>query len=127
MQINQLLLLVVVFVLSFELMLGSWMYGIGEFFSLLCYSPFAVVFVFASLRMRYSYVIKIHRIHYHFLNLIFIGLYHATTTTTTKSCGRKAETRQRYLCWERESKEQGQRKAIALYTKWETIRISSYY
>lgn len=32
MQINQLLLLVVVFVLSFELMLGSWMNGIEEFF-----------------------------------------------------------------------------------------------
>lgn len=32
MQINQLLLLVVVFVLSFELMLASWIYGIEEIF-----------------------------------------------------------------------------------------------
>lgn len=122
MQINQLLLLVVLFVLSFELMLGSWIHGWnrGIFFLLLCYSPWAVgfVFVFASLRLRYSYVIKIHRIHYHFLNLIFIGLYHATTTTTTttitKAVGGKPK-RDREIYVAREGKNQRQRKTIALH------------
>lgn len=77
MQINQLLFLRGAFVCGAFIWIQVG-YGInGMFF--LC--VFAFVFVFfsllASLRTRYSYVIKekFTRIHYHFLNLIFIGLY----------------------------------------------------
>lgn len=112
MQINQLLLLVVVFVLSFELMLGSWLNGIEEFFLQLCYSPLAVVFCFCFCKLK-NEVFVCNKNSPNTLPFFESYLHWIipcnNNSNNHKRCGWKAEKRQRDLCSEREREQEPKR------------------